>query len=29
MHIRNEPNDPMHCIYSLSLAVVLQGAKLL
>lgn len=26
-HIRNAPTEPLHCIYTLSLAVVLQGAK--
>lgn len=29
LHIRNAPTDPLHCIYTLSLAVVLQGAKML
>lgn len=26
-HIRHAPTEPLHCIYTLSLAVVLQGAK--
>lgn len=29
LHVRNAPTEPLHCIYTLSLAVVLQGAKLL
>lgn len=29
MHIRNTPTEPLHCIYTLSLAVILQGAKIL
>jgi len=29
LHIRHAPTDPLHCIYTLSLAVVLQGAKML
>ncbi|MBB1487329.1 AraC family transcriptional regulator [Oceanospirillum sediminis] len=27
LHLRNNPTDPLHCIYTLSLAVVLQGEK--
>ncbi|ODB35388.1 AraC family transcriptional regulator [Pseudoalteromonas sp. BMB] len=27
MHIRSAPTEPLHCIYTLSLAVVLQGTK--
>ncbi|GLQ30404.1 AraC family transcriptional regulator [Litoribrevibacter albus] len=26
-HIRNAPTEPLHCIYTLSLAMVLQGGK--
>ncbi|WP_440905661.1 AraC family transcriptional regulator N-terminal domain-containing protein [Catenovulum sp. SX2] len=29
MHIRNSTTEPLHCVYTLSLAVVLQGAKIL
>lgn len=27
LHIRNAPTEPLHCIYTLSLAVILQGGK--
>lgn len=27
IHVRNAPTEPLHCIYTLSLAVVLQGSK--
>lgn len=27
VHVRNAPTEPLHCIYTLSLAVVLQGEK--
>ncbi len=27
IHVRNAPTEPLHCIYTLSLAVVLQGGK--
>ncbi|MFB2661342.1 AraC family transcriptional regulator [Shewanella mangrovisoli] len=27
LHIRNAPTEPLHCIYTLSLAVTIQGAK--
>ncbi|BCO19181.1 AraC family transcriptional regulator [Alteromonas sp. KC3] len=27
VHVRNAPTEPLHCIYTLSLAVVLQGGK--
>lgn len=27
IHIRNTPTEPLHCIYTLSLAVILQGRK--
>lgn len=27
LHLRNAPTEPLHCIYTLSLAVVLQGKK--
>ena len=27
LHRRNAPTEPLHCIYSLGLAVVAQGSK--
>ncbi len=27
IHIRNNPTEPLHCIYTLSLSMVLQGSK--
>ena len=27
IHVRNAPTEPLHCIYTLSLALVLQGSK--
>lgn len=27
LHLRNKPTEPLHCIYTLSLTVVLQGEK--
>ncbi|MEI8599332.1 AraC family transcriptional regulator [Vibrio sp. M60_M31a] len=27
VHIRNNPTTPLHCIYTLSLSMILQGAK--
>lgn len=27
MHIRHAPTEPLHCVYTLSLSVVIQGAK--
>ncbi len=27
VHIRNKPTEPLHCIYTLSLSMILQGSK--
>ncbi len=27
LHIRNNPTEPLHCIYTLSLSLILQGSK--
>jgi len=27
VHLRNSPTEPLHCVYTLSLALVLQGSK--